>query len=104
MKDGRARPVLNGLQLIQAPIYGGLAQSLNHGDELKWLVFHADMWKANQRTHRVARRWPWVCRDHEAWFADSPPPAERGEKVRPPELPASDKPEVKVLIEKIKAL
>ncbi|MBY0512451.1 MAG: DUF1549 domain-containing protein, partial [Gemmataceae bacterium] len=43
-RDAKARFVLNGLQLIQAPIYGGLAQGVTHGEELRWVVFDLKMW------------------------------------------------------------
>src|SRR5262249_14771663 len=42
-RESKARVILNGLQLIQEPIYGGLAQSVNHGDEYRWLVFNLKM-------------------------------------------------------------
>ena len=37
--------ISNGIQLIQNPIYGWLAQVVNHGEELRWLVFDLRMWK-----------------------------------------------------------
>jgi hypothetical protein len=103
-RDARARIVLNGLQLIQAPIYGGLAQAVNHGDELRWLVFDLKMWKGQPAYLELLDEGPGYVALREAWFADAAPPADAVERVPLPELPASDTPEVKKLAERIRDL
>ena len=87
-RSARARLVLNGLQLIQDPIYGGLAQSINHGEELRWMVFDLRMWKGQPAYLELLDDGPGWVAIAEAWFADAPPPSEPGAKVRSPELPA----------------
>ncbi len=103
-KDAKARLVLNGLQLIQNPIYGGLAHAINHGDELKWMVFDLRMWKGQPAYLELLDDGPGYVAISEAWFADSPPPAEPGVKVPQPEVPLPEKPEAKILLERIHAL
>jgi hypothetical protein len=61
-RETRARLILNGLQLIKEPIYGGLEKSINHGEEFRWLVFDLasrcpspfPLWRA--RSHRRGER------------------------------------------------
>ena len=103
-RDAKARLILNGLQLIQAPIYGGLAQSVNHGDELRWLVFDLSMWKGQPAYLELLDDGRGYVAIREAWFADSPPPADPVERVPLPELPGAGKPEVMALVERIRAL
>ncbi|WP_439629903.1 PSD1 and planctomycete cytochrome C domain-containing protein [Gemmata sp.] len=100
----KARLVLNGLQLIQAPIYGGLAHAVNHGGELRWLAFDLKMWKGQTAYLELLDDGPGFVAVSEAWFADAPPPAEPGAKVPLPDLPAAPKPEVKPLVEKVREL
>jgi hypothetical protein len=83
-KDGRARLVLNGLQLIQNPIYGGLAQAVNSKESLRWLVFDLRMWKGQPAYFELLDDGPGFVALAEAWFADSPPPAGPGTVPLPP--------------------
>ena len=71
-REAKARVILNGLQLIQNPIYGGLAQPVNHGDELRWLVFDLRMWKGQPAYLELLDDGPGYVAVSEAWFADSP--------------------------------
>ncbi|VTT97652.1 cytochrome c : Uncharacterized protein OS=Singulisphaera acidiphila (strain ATCC BAA-1392 / DSM 18658 / VKM B-2454 / MOB10) GN=Sinac_1210 PE=4 SV=1: PSCyt1: PSCyt2: PSD1 [Gemmataceae bacterium] len=103
-KDGKVRLVLNGLQLIQAPIYGGLAQPVNHGDELRWHVIDLKMWKGQTAYLELLDDGPGYVAISEAWFSDTPPHGELGARVPLPELPAAPGPEAKPLVEKIRAL
>ncbi len=103
-REARARVVLNGLQLIQAPIYGGLAHGVNHGDELRWMVFDLQMWKGQRAYLELLDDGPGYIAISEAWFADNPPPNEPAAKVWLPELPTTDKPEAKKLIDRIREL
>ncbi|MBA4190885.1 MAG: hypothetical protein C0467_23095 [Planctomycetaceae bacterium] len=103
-KDAKARLILNGLQLIQNPIYGGLAHPINHGEELKWMVFDLRMWKGQPAYLELLDDGPGYVAISEAWFADSPPPGEPAVKVPLPEVPLPDKPEAKALLEQIRAL
>lgn len=91
-RSARARLILNGLQLIQNPIYGGLAQSIDHGEELHWMVFDLRMWKGQPAYLELLDEGQGYVAITEAWFADSPPPAERGTQVSSP--PATDLPPV----------
>jgi hypothetical protein len=97
-REARARLILNGLQLIQAPIYGGLAQPINHGDELKWLVFDLRMWKGQPAYVELIDDGPgWVALT-EVRFADAPPPGESGPSLRPWEPPGRlDHPDAEAL-------
>jgi hypothetical protein len=83
-KGAKARLVLNGLQLIQAPIYGGLAQPIDHGDDLRWLTFDVRMWGGQAAYLEFLDDGPGYFAVAEAWFADAPPPAEPGPKVEVP--------------------
>ena len=80
-RDAKARLVLNGLQLIQAPIYGGLAQSVNHGEELRWIGFDLRMWKGQPAYLELLDDGPGYFAVSEAWFADSHPPSDPSPKV-----------------------
>ncbi len=103
-QNARARLVLNGLQLIQAPIYGGLAQGINHGDELRWMTFDLRMWKGQPAYLELLDDGPGWVAISDARFADSPPPGEPGTKVQLPDAPATDNAEAKKLIERIREL
>jgi cytochrome c553 len=84
-RDAKARVVLNGLQLIQNPIYGGLAHPVNHGDELRWVTFDLRMWRGQPAYLELLDEGPGYVAATEAWFADAPPPAEPGTRVSLPE-------------------
>jgi len=83
-EHGKARLVLNGLQLIQAPIYGGLAQPVNSKEQLRWLVFDLRMWKGQPAYLELLDDGPGFVAVTEAWFADSPPTAAPGTVPVPP--------------------
>jgi cytochrome c553 len=89
-REARVRVVLNGLQLIQNPIYGGLSQLANHGEELRWMTFDLRMWGGQKAYLELLDDGPGYVAISEAWFADSPPPNEPSVKVTVPELPATD--------------
>lgn len=44
-QNTRVRFVLNGLELIRHPIYGGLEHKINHGLSFRWLTFDLSMWQ-----------------------------------------------------------
>ncbi|MBX9580688.1 MAG: DUF1549 domain-containing protein, partial [Gemmataceae bacterium] len=77
-REAKARVVLHGLQLIQDPIYGGLARPVNHGDDLRWLVFDLRMWPGQTAYLELLDDGPGYVAVTEAWFADAPPPDEPG--------------------------
>jgi hypothetical protein len=83
-EGGKARLVLNGLQLIQNPIYGGLAQPVNSKGELRWLMFDLRMWKGQPAYLELLDEGPGFVAVTEAWFADAPPPAAPGTVSLPP--------------------
>jgi mono/diheme cytochrome c family protein len=103
-RDARARLVLNGLQLIQDPIYGGLARSIDHGDELRWLVFDLRMWKGQPAYLELLDDGPGWFAASEARFSDDPPPNEPGPKLPAPDTPPGDRPEVKALLDRVREL
>jgi hypothetical protein len=84
-RETRARLILNGLQLIKEPIYGGLEKSINHGEEFRWLVFDLAMWKGQPAYLELLDDGPGYVAIREAWLADSPPPADAAERVALPE-------------------
>src|SRR5262249_13851120 len=82
-RDAKARVILNGLQLIQNPIYGGLAQAVNHGEELRWMTFDLSMWKGQTSAYlELLDDGNGYVAIAEAWFADSQPPTEAGKLPR----------------------
>jgi hypothetical protein len=103
-RDARMRLIVNGLQLIQDPIYGSLAVHVNHGEELRWHVFDLRMWKGQPAYLELLDDGPGYVAIREAWFADTPPPADPVEKVSLPEMPASNTPEAKMRAERIRDL
>ncbi len=103
-QSARARLVLNGLQLIQNPIYGGLAQGINHGEELKWMTFDLRMWKGQPAYLELLDDGPGWVAIAEAWFADTPPPGEPGAKAQTPDLPANTKAEAEKLVARAREL
>ncbi|MBN9121404.1 MAG: PSD1 domain-containing protein [Planctomycetes bacterium] len=104
-QNGRARVVLNGLQLIQNPIYGGLAQPVNSGNELKWMAFDLRMWKGQPAYLELLDDGPGWVAIAEAWFADAPPPADAARKVPPGDLPAAhENPDAQKLLDRAREL
>ncbi|MFM8271624.1 MAG: PSD1 and planctomycete cytochrome C domain-containing protein, partial [Gemmata sp.] len=104
-RDARARVILNGLQLIQNPIYGGLAHGINHGEELKWMVFDLRMWKGQPAYLELLDDGPGWFALTEARFADAPPPAEPAPKLALWELPAThENANLKTRIDAVRAL
>ena len=103
-REARARLVLNGLQLIQDPIYGELAHGINHGEEFRWLVFDLRMWKGQRAYLELLDDGPGYVAIREAWFSDAMPPADPVEKVTLPELPVGDMPDAKQLAARIRDL
>jgi mono/diheme cytochrome c family protein len=95
-EKGRARLVLNGLQLIQNPIYGGLAHGLDSKDALRWVVFDLRMWKGQPAYLEVLDDGPGFVAVTEAWFADAPPPAAPGTVPLPPSDEATKAVEAKL--------
>jgi mono/diheme cytochrome c family protein len=87
-REAKARVILHGLQLIQDPIYGGLARPVNHGDDLRWLVFDLRMWPGQAAYLELLDDGPGYVAITEAYFADAPPPDEPGGRVPAP--PAVD--------------
>jgi hypothetical protein len=87
-QGAQVRFILNGMLLIKSPIYGGLTQSIQHGTELKWMTFDLRMWKGQPAYLELLDDGPGWFAITEAWFADSPPPADAARKVQVPELPA----------------
>jgi mono/diheme cytochrome c family protein len=83
-EKGRARVVLNGLQLIQNPIYGGLAQTIDSKDALRWHVYDLRMWPGQPAYFEALDDGPGYVAVTEAYFADAPPPAARGTVPPPP--------------------
>jgi len=80
-RDAKVRLILNGLQLIQNPIYGGLAQNANHGEELRWIGFDVRMWKGQPAYVEVLDEGPGYFAVSEAWFSETHPPSEPSPKV-----------------------
>ncbi len=97
-RGAKARVVLNGLQLIQDPIYGGLKRDINHGEDLRWLVFDLKMWKGQPAYLELLDEGNGYFAVSEAHFADAPPPGDAGPKVP---LPDSTDAKVKELEAKL---
>jgi cytochrome c553 len=103
-RDGKARVILNGLQLIQDPIYGGLAQPIHHGEELRWKVFDLAMWKGQRAYLELLDDGPGYVAIREAWFTDVPPASQPVAKVPIWEPPATIDAPGRKLLERIREL
>jgi cytochrome c553 len=103
-RGAKARLILNGLQLIQNPIYGGLAQPVNHGEEFRWMTFDLRMWKGQPAYLELLDGGPGYFAVSEARFADVRPPGEAGAKVALPDLPAVDNADAKKLAARVREL
>ncbi len=103
-QGARVRLILNGLQLVQAPIYGGLAQGINHGDDYRWMLFDLRMWKGQPAYLELLDDGPGWVSISEARFADSGPPAGGGMKALLPEVPATDDADAKKQIARVREL
>ncbi len=86
-KAAHAQVILNGLQLIRDPIYGGLRKGIDHGEELRWLVFDLRMWKGQRAYLELLDDGPGYFAVTDVWFADTPPPADKPHTVTPPPGP-----------------
>ncbi|MFO0797725.1 MAG: PSD1 and planctomycete cytochrome C domain-containing protein [Gemmataceae bacterium] len=95
-EHGKARLILNGLQLIQAPIYGGLAQPVNGKEQLRWVVFDLKMWKGQPAYFELLDDGPGFVAITEAWVADNPPPSAPGTVPLPPTDDATKAAEAKL--------
>jgi hypothetical protein len=103
-REARARLILNGIQLIQDPIYGGLSKPINHGEEFRWLVFDLKMWQGQPAYIELLDEGPGYVAIREAWFAETPPPADPVEKATLPEAPVGDSAEPKAVAERIREI
>ncbi len=72
-KGAQLRLILNNLQLIQDPIYGGLKRTIDHGDEFKWVVFDLKMWPGQACYLELADIGPGYAALREVRFCDAPP-------------------------------
>ncbi len=91
-KGARLRLILNHLQLIQDPIYGGLRRTIDHGDEFKWVVFDLKMWPGQSAYLEVLDEGPGYAAVREFRFCDAPPKDGAKESCDPvPEIPRNDK-------------
>ncbi|MFO0802785.1 MAG: PSD1 and planctomycete cytochrome C domain-containing protein [Gemmataceae bacterium] len=80
-RDAKVRFILNGIQLIQSPIYGGLAQTVNHGEELRWIGFDTRMWKGQPAYIEILDDGPGYFAVSEAWHSDTHPASDPAPKV-----------------------
>ncbi|HEY3788227.1 MAG TPA: DUF1549 domain-containing protein, partial [Urbifossiella sp.] len=80
-RDAKARFILNGIQLIQNPIYGGLAHAVNFGEDFRWVGYDLRMWKGQPAYFEMLDDGPGYFAVSEAWFADSHPPGDPTQKV-----------------------
>jgi cytochrome c553 len=75
-RDARVRIIVDGYQLIQEPIYGGLAFTVNSGERFGWAVQNVSMWKGqNAYIEFLDDGDGWVALD-QILFADSATPAD----------------------------
>lgn len=67
--------IIDGFQLIRAPIYGGLTFTVNTGDRFEWRVMDVSMWKGHRAYVELLDDGPgFVALDRVA-FSDGGPPA-----------------------------
>ncbi|WP_168219115.1 PSD1 and planctomycete cytochrome C domain-containing protein [Limnoglobus roseus] len=73
-KKAQLRLILNNLQLIQDPIYGGLKRTIDHGDRFLWATFDLSMWPGQAAYLELLDDGPGYAAIKEVRFADSHPP------------------------------
>jgi hypothetical protein len=74
-RGGQVRLILDGLQLIQEPIYGGLAFGINNTD-LHWHVQDVSMWAGHRAYIEVLDDGPGYAAIEQILFSDNGPPPE----------------------------
>ncbi len=74
-KGTQLRLILNHLQLIQDPIYGGLKHAVQHGEEFRWVVIDLQMWQGQNAYIELIDDGPGYAAIREVRFLDSPPAA-----------------------------
>lgn len=72
-KNAQLRLILNHLQLIQDPIYGGLRRVVDHGEEFRWIVFDLKMWPGQTCYLELIDDGPGYAAVRELRLSDSPP-------------------------------
>jgi hypothetical protein len=72
-RGGQVRLILDGLQLIQEPIYGGLAFAVNNPD-LHWHVQDVSMWAGHRAYIEVLDDGPGYVAVEQILFSDDGPP------------------------------
>jgi mono/diheme cytochrome c family protein len=77
-RQSKIRLILDGLQLIQEPIYGGLDINVNHGDALKWVTFNLSMWRGHRAYLEFVDESAGYIGVEQVVFSDGPPPAADG--------------------------
>ncbi|MGL4420729.1 MAG: PSD1 and planctomycete cytochrome C domain-containing protein [Gemmataceae bacterium] len=84
-EKARVRVILNGLQLIQDPIYGGLQKSIDHGAQYRWVNFDLRMWPGQMIHLEVLDDGPGWFRLREVRWGTKPLDEEREPAPGPPE-------------------
>jgi hypothetical protein len=82
-RQANVRVVIDGLQLIQDPIYGGLAIEVKHGDALKWHTFNVAMWRGHRAYLEFVDDSAGYIGVEQVVFSDGPPPGAEGNGGQP---------------------
>ncbi|VTS03412.1 PSD1 and planctomycete cytochrome C domain-containing protein [Tuwongella immobilis] len=72
----RINLILDGLRLIQNPIYGGLTIHVNHGDQPRWIEMDVAMWKGHRAYVEILDSAGGSIAIEQVIQADGPPPQE----------------------------
>jgi hypothetical protein len=92
-RGARVRLIVDTFQLIQAPIYGGLQRTVDHGDEYRWLVFDVARWKGHAAYLEFIDDGPGYIAVSEVVADDRPPANGPPDRAAPPAtIPADDAP------------
>jgi hypothetical protein len=74
-RQGRINLILDGLQLIRDPIYGGLTFGVDHGDAWHWHVQDVSMWLGQRAYVEIIDDGPGFVAVDRILFSDDGPPA-----------------------------
>ena len=74
-RGAKVNLVIDGLQLIRDPIYGGLTFPVDHGEVMQWKVMDVSMWVGHKAYIEVIDDGPgWVALDKVVFANDASPP------------------------------
>jgi Protein of unknown function (DUF1553)/Protein of unknown function (DUF1549)/Planctomycete cytochrome C len=86
-KGGKVSLIIDGYQLIQEPIYGGLRLTTNSGENLTWRVIDTQMWQGHRAYLELSDDGPGYLSIDRIVFADQTAPAGQNRASVEPSIP-----------------